>query len=500
MEERPLPTPQRTNPLGMIALAAQGLGKSALPMVAAMFGLRNEFSGIALVLVALAGVGAIMAVLAFLRWHRLTYVVGAEDIRVESGIISRAARSVPYERIQDVSLEQKLLPRLLGLVEVRFETGAGGKDELKLAYLSAEEGARLREVIRERREEEAETPAASMAEQEAQPDSPPIFAMGPGRLLRFGLFEFSLAAVAVVGGLAQQFDFLLPFDIWDWEEWSGIVAGPGEQIAHLGPYAQAAGIVLALGSLVVLGFATGIARTFTREWGFRLDRTPKGFRRQRGLFTRTDVVMPAHRVQAVQLGTRILRRRFGWHSLKFVSLAQDAGKASHVVAPFAKLAEIDPIIRAAGFEPASDGLEWHRASRAYLTDSMVLVGGFFALLALGLGIAVNPLLGFAPLALGMALVLGEQISWHHLLHASDAHQLYSRHGWLAPKSQIASRVKLHSAEISQGPLAQRRGYATLVLGLAGGVLAIKGLPVERARALRAAVLESMTGTDFSELR
>ncbi|MCP5395593.1 MAG: PH domain-containing protein [Sphingomonadaceae bacterium] len=492
------PTPQRTNPLGMIALAAQGLGKSALPLVAAMFGLRDEFSGIALVLVALAGVGGIMAVLAFLRWHRLTYVVGAEDIRVESGIISRAARSVPYERIQDVSLEQTLLPRLLGLVEVRFETGAGGKDELKLAYLTAEEGARLREVIRERREEEAVAGVAQEAG--AEQDSPPIFAMGPGRLLRFGLFEFSLAAVAVMGGLAQQFDFILPFDIWDWEHWMELVAGPGDWIAHLGPWAQALGIMLALASLAVLGFATGIIRTFTREWGFRLDRTPKGFRRQRGLFTRTDVVMPAHRVQAVQVGTRFLRRRFGWHSLKFVSLAQDAGKASHVVAPFAKLAEIDPIIRAAGFEPESDTLDWHRAAPEYRTDSMVLVGGFFVLLALGLGIFVNPLLGFAPVALGMALVLGEQVSWQFLLHATDARQLYSRRGWLVPKSTIASRVKLHSAEISQGPLAQRRGYATLLLGLAGGTLALRGLPVERARALRAAVVESMTGTDFSELR
>ena len=68
-------------------------------------------------------------VIAYLQWTKLTYTVGESDIRVESGVLSRAARSVPYERIQDVSLEQKLLPRLFGLVEVKFETGAGGKDD-----------------------------------------------------------------------------------------------------------------------------------------------------------------------------------------------------------------------------------------------------------------------------------------------------------------------------------------------------------------------------------
>ena len=57
---------------------------------------------------------------------------------------------------------------------------------------------------------------------------------------------------------------------------------------------------------------TGPVRTFLRDWDFRLDRTAKGFRRRRGLFTRTDVVMPAHRVQALRFTTGIMRRRFGW--------------------------------------------------------------------------------------------------------------------------------------------------------------------------------------------
>jgi putative membrane protein len=73
------------------------------------------------------------------------------------------------------------------------------------------------------------------------------------------------------------------------------------------------------------------------------------------------------------------------------------------------------------------------------------------------------------------------------------------HGLLAPRSQIAQRVKLHSVEIVQGPLARLRGYATLHLGLAGGELAIRGLPLARARALRSLVLESVCAADFSRI-
>ena len=54
-------------------------------------------------------------------------------------------------------------------------------------------------------------------------------------------------------------------------------------------------------------------------------------------------------------------------------------------------------------------------------------------------------------------------------------------------------------EITQGPIARRRGYANLTFGVAGGTLAIAGVPLEEARAIRRAVLDSIAGVDFSRL-
>ena len=118
---------------------------------------------------------------------------------MESGVLSRAARSVPFERIQDISLEQSLVPRMLGLVSVKFETGAGGADDLALQYLTQSEGERLREVIKARREGAADPlPADPDAPEQAAETAPQIlFAMSEKRLLTFGLFEFSLAIFAV---------------------------------------------------------------------------------------------------------------------------------------------------------------------------------------------------------------------------------------------------------------------------------------------------------------
>ena len=491
---------QRVHPLTVIVAGIGALRQAILPIVAVLFGTQamdgaGKFGALIVplaILIIVLNVGG-----AWLGWVRLRYRMGSEDIRVEQGIVSRSARSIPYERIQDISLEAGPLARLLGLVEVRFETGAGGKDEAKLAYVARAQALALREVVRDMRDN-ADSDAIAAAQTAGE--APPLFRMTPGRVVLFGLFEFSLVVIAVIAGAAQQLDFLLPFDIWDLDGWEARLAGPGQWLAGLGWASRIVGVLLALAMLAGVGIATGLVRTVLRDWDFRLDRTSRGFRRRRGLLTRTDVIMPVHRVQAAIVGTGVLRRLWGWHGLSFVSLAQDAGSSNHKVAPFAQVAEIAPIVSEAGFTLPGADTNWHRPSRRYRTDR-ALAGSLLPFLAGLVALALAPSIwtGVALLALAALLALRQVLLWRFERHAVGGAHIVSRRGWLSPKMQIADRVKLHSVEIAQGPVAQRRGYADLRFGLAGGAMAFNGLPLSEAIAMRHAVLASIGAVDFSEL-
>jgi len=463
-------------------------------------------------LLAALGFGALIAAfgvaMAYLRWRRLTYTVGETDIRVESGVLSRAARSVPFERIQDVSLEQTLIPRLFGLVQVRFETGAGGKDELALQYLSEAEGERLREIVRARKDGVTAGDAAdaiggeaasSLIQKVAEEPAEVLFSMELRRLLTFGMFEFSLAVVAVVGGALQTFGDFLPFDIWEVGEWQKLFAGPFSQLESLGLAAQIIGGLLGLVTLLVVGVASGLIRTTLRDWGFLLERSAKGFRRRRGLLTRTDVVMPAHRVQAVRVDTGIIRSRFGWHGLSFVSLAQDSGSSNHVVAPFGRIGEINPVIVSAGFEPPSGDLAWQRGTRSFRVDNAAVAALILLPASIVLMVLDRPWLGLLPVFGAIFLALRQAYLWHYERNALSPTQMFIASGWLAPKLAIARRVKLQSVEISQHILGRWRGYVTLHLGLAGGTMALHGITPRRAEELRGAIIASIAETDFSEL-
>lgn len=495
--------PQRTAPLSVV-LGAITSARGAFIGAAAI-----AFSGVGgggrlwLALGIFAAAVVIGTGVAFAKWRRLTYTIGESDIRVESGVLSRAARSVPYERIQDVSLEAKLLPRIFGLVAVKFETGAGAGEDIALEYLTQSQGEALRRLVRERRDEEhavataGAAPAAAAAPPEEEGEV--LYTLTPRRLVTFGLFEFSLAVFAVLGGALQYADNVASINVWDVNLWYGWLKEQGSTVATLGPYAQALGAAAGLVGLLVIGSVTGVVRTALRDWGFTLTRSSRGFRRQRGLFTRTDVVMPAHRVQGLVIGTGLLRYRFGWHGLSFVSLAQDAGEESHVVAPFAAMEEIDRIASAAGFRLPDGTTRWHRASLRHRTDMAIRDAAIFCVLAIAAAIAAPSSLFLIPLAAALVAVGLNHHAWRFRRHAFDETQVYASHGFLSPQQEIATRRKLHSVEIAQGPLGRWRGYATVHLGLAGGQFAMRGVPLAEARALRAAVLATITATDYSRL-
>ncbi len=507
----------RVNPLTMMVHMARMLASAIIPAIAVLYGAASsepDSEGLAAITPWFVPLlGAILGfnlLAAWFSWYRLRYRVGDTDVRLEQGVISRSARSVPYERIQDVSLEQKLVPRLLGLVEVKFETGAGGKEELKLSYVSEAEGEKLRETVRALVDGEAAAPAEGPTAPDgtpsgdlaAEPAGQTLFAMDTKRLFLFGLFNFSLVVFAVLLGALQQLEFLLPFDVWDYIAdivRDDRIAEAEELVNGYSTIAQILAILYAIGAVVVVGMASGVVRTFVRDWEFRLERTAKGFRRRRGLLTKTDVVMPVHRVQALVVSTGWLRRRFGWHGLSFISLAQDAGGANHDVAPFAQMEEIAPIAHEAGFSLPDERADWRRASADYYFDRAVLqalIPATAGLVLLVLGYAIVAVLLFA---LAGLLVFGEYYMWRFVRHALDPQQVLSRRGWLAPRDIIASRVKLHSVEISQHPLARWRGYCTLRFGLAGGRLAFAGLSLEDAREMRHAALDSIAAVDFAKL-
>jgi len=432
-------------------------------------------------------------VFAWLHWLRFRFLVGADEIVIESGVLSRQHRTIPFDRIQDVGIEQGLVARALGIAKVGFETGAGGgkENDATLDAIGLDAAEALRTTIRAHRSEPGAAPAADASEAVRIVEDRLLFAMGPRRLLVAGLFNFSLAALAIVGASMQFFDNLLPFDfnIFNPVDWFDVAERYGVD-SWLVAHRWIAGLGAAI-SLLFIGFASGIATMVFANWNFRLTREPRALRRTRGLTTHTDVAVPVKRVQAAILVTGWLRQRFGWHELRLQSLASDGEKEKdHQVVPFGTLAEIDPVLGEVAIERPEPGRPWSHSHH------IVALGGFIGAACSAVGGSVAVFLGqpIGWLAVGAAVLialfsaLGAR--FHRWIDVGD--MVAIRSGFWKPRTTLLPHASVQSVDLKTDFILRPLGLATLVFGVPGGSALgaheIPAIPLGTAKDLRMRIL------------
>jgi putative membrane protein len=481
MQDRAVGEPERLHPLFLLT----GLGRSLRGMAGgyAAIGYLAVSGRLGTALIAAAVLLGGLVVSLFLYWRHFEFRVGDSEIRIDSGMLSRTHRSIPFDRIQDVDISQGPVARLLAIAKVKFETGGsagGGEDEGVLHAIPLSRAQELRTLVRARR-----SAGIELAPAEAEAERPAVFAMDLRRVLLAGVFNFSLALFAGLIGATQTFGDVLGFDPFTRAFWLSLL-NAGDPIAdYILSHRIAAGFAGAV-LLVLIGLATGMVRTLLREYGFRLDRTEVGLRRRRGLLTRTDVTLPARRAQAAIIGTGPLRDSLGWRDLKLQSLASDeGGGGDHVLAPLATDEEVGTILDALGWRPLSGSTDWKRVSSVYIWTLAIGLSPLLLLAALATLQAPNFVIGIAMIA---GLLVVRWRGWRRTLYALDDDRLLVRTGWWRRRTVILPLKRIQSIDLFESFISRWFGISGLAFGVAGGrgysAHVIPALPRETARALR----------------
>lgn len=487
-EDRAVGSPERLHPLFLVT----GLGRS-------LRGLAGGYAAIGYLAVSgrlqFAVIGALvmlvsLAVSVLVYWLRFEFRLGDTEIRIDSGLLNRTHRSIPFDRIQDVDITQGPLARLLGIARVKFETGGatqGGKEEGVLQAISLDRAEAIRKLIRARA-----TPVApaSKAAAAGEAETAPTYAMPLPRVFLAGVFNFSLAVFAGLIGLTQTFGDLLGFDPLNRRFWQDMLSA-GTPLADSILAHRTAAALAGLFVLVAVGLVTGIVRTLLREFGFRLDRTAAGLRRRRGLLTRTDVTLAARRAQAAIVATGPVRDRFGWRELRLQSLATDeGGKGNHVVAPLASDEDVGTILSSLGWRPLPEQPGWNRVSSAHIAT--LAIGLSPLLMAAAVEAFFLPLAALALLAVYTLAVAIRWLAWRRTAWALDGDRLLVRKGWWRRRTVILPVAKIQSIDLSETTFHRWFGIANLAFGVPGGggfsTHRLTALPSETARQLRRQLL------------
>lgn len=425
-------------------------GPSTVLAIPAALAVTSEAGWLAIAATAL-GAAVVWAAARWLGWWRFAYTLTSDALVIESGVLSRQRRTIPFDRVEDVNVEQPLLARLFGLARVTLETGGAGSNEGSLDSVSLAEAERLRDVIRGRVVGETVEPTGGEA----------LFAMSTGRVLLFGLFNFSLVWLAVIGAAAQYGDRWWRRLAIDDALWNSLGEGARGASALLWG-------MLAL-ALLALGVGAGLVRTVLRDHGYRLEDEGARLRRTRGLFTRSEVVIARRRIQLAAVRTGPLTRAFRWRRVSAQTLggADAEGARGHqALAPFASIAETDRVLTALDLaeiggdlmRPVARGHAW----RAFARNSLWPV-----LATIAAGVFAGPVAALAALLFFVPVVALALLARRHHRYGLSSDRLMVVRGVLRRTSWIVPLDRVQSVAVESGWLQRRLGLATVVVDTAG---------------------------------
>lgn len=486
---------ERFHPAYMLITMVRSVRGFIVPIAIALFsGSRGE-----IVWLLIAGAFAALTVIsAVANWWMSSYEVTGRSLRLRTGWLSKQERSVAFERIQSIDLQEPPLARLLGVAQLRVETAAGGgaNADIVIEAIAVAEASALRNQLLAERAQRTSRPAPA---NDARPGTAPASAgTVPGDAIPApGATGAALAATGTSGVSGEVIATLSGRDLLI----AGLTSsriGPaaailaafsqfgddivGDRVGRVVESSAFSPVQAVLGVVIVGGliaWALSILGTVITFSGFALRREDDQLVISTGLLDRRRTTIPLHRIQSITVREGLLRQPFGLASIHFVSAGYGGGQQSNdsgVLFPLIRRADVAALLGravpafAADIETARhDGQRLPGRARA----RYVLPAIASDITGLTIAVAAGYLIPFTEWWWGLAVLLVSSTPWSWLTYrdtrwAWDADdRLIVQGRSIARSVTIIPRRRVQFREISQNWFQRRAGLATIGVRVAG---------------------------------
>ncbi len=465
-----MPSEERLHPVSILFSFGRSLKAFALPgLVGLVIAARRPGPNVDAWMMLFLIPAAVAAIVRYWSF-RLRYE--GTELVIRSGLIFRNERHIPYARIQNLDAVQNVFHRLLGVIEVRVETGAGSEPEATISVLPA---AALDEM--RRRVFGREVPA-----QEApQAGERTLLQVPLGELLLHGfLVNRGMVVIGAIYGILWQLDVLdRAWGLIIGEEvteegvvrelFEGIAAGAGVSWNQIAVAAAAV-----LGFLAVVRIAS-MCWAAVRLYGFRLTAVGEDLRIEYGLLTRFTATIPVRRIQSVTITEGPLYRMLDRVSVRVETAGGRAGREGAAAAR----EWLAPLIRRAGLVPLmAEVMGDDLADGKPLTDWMPVHPRAFrravkrrVFLAIVIALAAAAVIGWRGLIVAVVTipwsVLASRRHVEHLGWTASSNLVAFKSGWLWRSVTIARVSRIQAVTLVESPFDRRASMARVRVDTAG---------------------------------
>lgn len=482
-----MPSEQRLHPATLLFELAKHVKQFALPALVVIAGMSQSTGGPGgmfgrlpdgweawlLVLFVPATIASIARYVSF----RLRY--DDRELVLRSGLIFRNERHIPFSRIQNVDAVQNAFHRLLGVVEVRVETGGGKEEEARLSVLPLSALHELRSRVFGGTEHSAPghqplgTPTHS-----THPTHPVLVHLPLRELLLCGFLE-NKGMVLIGAGFGVLWEMGL-FRIAD-RYFGSRIASRGFFRELFRPFVDGGPLPVDRIGIGLAGFAiflvlvrvVSMVWALVRLYDFRLTRVGEDLRSEYGLFTQVTTTVPIRRVQAITINAGPFHRLLKRATVRVATAGgtgtknESAANVREWLAPLIRQEALPRLLQHVipGFDLAS--VTWqpvHPRAFARAVKPMLL---FTALVTLSAAL----LIGWGAIGVLIVMLLWGIISTRqyvaHLRWAEGDEVVMMRSGWIWQQTTLARVNKIQAVTMHQTPFDRRAAMARVRVDTAG---------------------------------
>jgi putative membrane protein len=471
-----MPSERRLHPASVLFGLVAQLREFAVPLIALLFTAGSAGWGwqawTALLIVP-------YSLVAILRYFSFRYRYDENEMVIRTGFIFRNERHVPYARIQNVDAVQNVLHRLLGVLEVRVQTGGGQEPEARFSVLPVAALDEMRHrVLGSDRGQAGVGPESDQGQTTLAAGNARYLLTLPPRELALAGFIENRGMVLIAAGFGL---------LWELGVLDGAVdALFGEQTSGRGAVRDLARAVFAgrempLGRIaLMLGAFVAfllVVRVLSMIWaairlhGFQLTRAGDDLRTEFGLLTRVVMTIPVHRIQTLTVREGPLHRLFGRAAVRVDTAGGHGGGGNLTqrewLAPIVERRELDRLLAEILPELDVHAVSWlgvapgafRRAFKAHAILAALVSLPFLAWLGWwGVGV-LAPLLGWA------ALTARKYID--HVRWATTDTAVVFKDGWIWRQMTVARFTKIQTVSLRQSPFDRRAAMASVAVDTAG---------------------------------
>ena len=470
---------QRVHPIAVLYFAAQavkGLVTNIIVLVPIFIALRNAFDENPYRIVVLIVCALLLFMLfAFGTWWTFQFRVYAGRVEIKRGIFKKLRLNLPFDKIQDVKIEQPFYYRLTNTRVVALDTAGSAKQEANLVALSDAYAQQLSETILASKAGYTET----ASNEPVTPDEAEPRILNRRSLADLVLHGITNIRVWIILGVASPFidDAIRQLDHWvafvNLESLYSVDAvGLTLVLLHVTLTAISIFILITLISIV------GAIVTF---YDYTLLKDGSRLRRVSGLLTRYQVNLQLSRIQHIEYKQDWLDNLFGRVNVTFKQISQQlegvpddqrsllvpsVTKSESVELGLHAFTHVNPFTQT--YSPISKRFMLKYSLLALL---LTAVAGFVLFLE-------SNNIWHSLIALVVYLVVQGMIGlrWYRWGYALDGDNIYVRSGLFGIRFDVCPLYKLQQAKYAQSVWQARTHLANTTLFYASGRFTIPMLP------------------------